>query len=258
MLAIVFISLAGYSQDPGYIADGALLDGKTIVKASISGLGVRNFGFSAERIVNKNLSANVGIRFMPDGGIPMLSTVNKYIQRQNTGEDEIDVESYLSNIRINSFAFTPELRIYPGKHGYGRGFYIAPYYNYFAFNLSELTVEEEFDGKMENAVLDGSIKTHSGGILFGYQWMLGAKKNIIIDWGIFGIHGGKSAGELNGKTSKNFDNEEQTIIKDNLEDFLSGIPLMKFTTDVEANSVKITEKGPWAFLRGSISVGFRF
>lgn len=251
--AIAFITSAAFAQAPEYISEGALIDGKTIVKTDLTGLGLRNFGFSAERVINKKLSVNVGLRFMPERGIPMLTTIKKYME-----DDESDAGKYLDDIRINTIAFTPELRIYTGRHGYGRGFYLAPYYNFFSANLKELKIEEEIDGKMENAILAGNIKTHSGGLMLGYQWMLGAKKNIIIDWGFFGVHAGKSSGNLEGVTSRTLSNEDQQKVKDTLDENLKDIPLFKFTSEVGANTVKVTEKGPWAFLRGNLSIGFRF
>lgn len=254
-LAMVLMTFTGNAQAPDYISDGALLDGKTIVKADVMGLGLRNFSFSAERVINKNLSINLGIRFMPEGGIPGLSLIEKQIG---------DVEGiFLADTKINSFAFTPELRIYLGKYGYGRGFYIAPYYNYFGFNLSNLKVEYEVKNALgqketENVILDGGIKTHSGGLMFGYQWLVGAKKNIVIDWGIFGVHAGKSTGELNGLSSRTLTTDEQETVKETIDDNLSKVPFFKFTSTVNAKDVKIEEKGPWGFIRGSLSIGFRF
>lgn len=255
--AFIFISLAGFSQAPDYISEGALIDGKTIVKADLMGLTLRNYGFSAERIINKKLSVNLGVRFMPAGRIPMLSTINTYLG--DPGADAgIDTESYLNDITINSFAFTPEFRIYPGRYGYGRGFYFAPYYNYFAFNLENFRVEEEIEGKMENAVLSGGIKTHSGGLMLGYQWQVGAKKNIVIDWGIIGVHAGTSSGNLDGTISRTLSTEDQTKLRNTLDENLSDVPLFEFTSKVDANTINVTEKGPWVFLRGSLSIGFRF
>ena len=61
---------------------------------------------------------------MPKGGVPMLPFLDKYVPGvlENFDYDNI------KNMQINSLAFTPELRIYTGRHGYGRGFYLAPYY----------------------------------------------------------------------------------------------------------------------------------
>lgn len=249
-LAIVLITFTGKAQAPDYISDGALVDGKTIVKADLMGLGLRNFGFSAERVLTKNLSVNLGIRFMPKGGIPGISIIENQVG---------NVEGlFLADTKINSFAFTPELRIYLGKYGYGRGFYMAPYYNYFSFNLSDFRIEQEIEGKPENAVFNGGIKTHSGGLMLGYQWLVGAKKNIVIDWGIFGVHYGTSTGELSGVTSRTLTAQEQADAKAAIDEKLDGIPLFKFNTTVNANDARIEEKGPWAFLRGSLSIGFRF
>lgn len=254
-IALLAFSFCVRAQEaPDYNNDGVLIDGKSIIiKADLMGLALRNYGFSVERILSRKMSLNLGLRIMPSGNIPMLDLVKKQI-----GSTDPQADAYLDDLKINSFAFTPELRIYTGKHGYGRGFYFAPYYNYFSFNLEDLTIEEEVEGKMENAVLSGGIKTHCGGIMLGYQWLIGAKKNIVIDWGIFGIHAGASSGNLDGKTSRALDPEDQANLKNAIDEQLNSIPLFKFTTEVDANSAKVTEKGPWAFLRGNLSIGFRF
>lgn len=252
-LAFLLISVTGYAQTPAYISENALIDGKTILKADLMGLGIRNYGFSAERIINKKISLNLGLHIMPKGGVPMLSFLDKYVPGvlENFDYDNI------KNMQINSLAFTPELRIYTGRHGYGRGFYLAPYYNYFTFDLNNLKIEEEIDGRIESTTLAGGINTHSGGIMMGCQWMVGKKKNFIIDWGIIGIHAGTSSGNLDGTLSRPLDPDEQQDVKNALDENLNSIPLFKFTTEVDANSAKVTEKGPWAFLKGSLSIGIR-
>lgn len=253
-LAGVLLLFTGQAQEPEHLSDGALLDGKTMVKADVLGLALRNFGFSAERVINKNLSANLSMRFMPTGGLPMLGAVKKYV---NPNEDP-KIDSYLENMKIRSFALTPELRIYIDKYGYGKGFYLAPYYTFFSFNLEDFKIEEQVEGKMEHAILNGDIQTHSGGLMLGYQWMLGEKKNIIIDWGIIGAHYGGSSGKLNGDLSRALEEKEQADLKNILDENLSDIPLFKFTSEVGPNSTKITEKGAWAFPRAYLSIGFRF
>ena len=87
--------------------------------------------------------------------------------------------------------------------------------------------------------------------------MVGKKKNFIIDWGIIGIHAGTSSGNLDGTLSRPLDPDEQQDVKNALDENLNSIPLFKFTTEVDANSAKVTEKGPWAFLKGSLSIGIR-
>ena len=172
-------------------------------------------------------------------------------------DDESDAGKYLDDIRINTIAFTPELRIYTGRHGYGRGFYLAPYYNFFSANLKELKIEEEIDGKMENAILAGNIKTHSGVLCWAISGCSEPRK-YHHRLGFFGVHAGKSSGNLEGVTSRTLSNEDQQKVKDTLDENLKDIPLFKFTSEVGANTVKVTEKGPWAFLRGNLSIGFRF
>ncbi len=254
ILTLVLITFTGIAETPDYIYDGALIDGKTTVKADLMGLGVRNYTFSTERIINRKLSINLGVRFMPSGGIPMFSVVENFVGS--------DIAPYLTDVTVRSFAFTPELRIYLGENGYGRGFYLAPYYNYFNLNIQDYKYEHEMqengNPKIVIVNLNGNFKANSGGLMLGYQWLLGPNRNIVIDWGILGIHAGVNTAVLDGNTNYTLSEKEQASLREGLDNNLDNVKYFKFTSKVGANDATVNEKGPWAFLRGSISIGFRF
>ncbi len=251
-LAFAIMSLASYSQAPEYISEGALVDGKTIVKLNVTSLMMKTGGFSVERILTKNLSAVAGISFMPSSSIPFVNTI------ANMSGADAETVDVLKDIRINTFSFSPELRIYPGK-GYGRGFYISPYYRYEKFGLNDLLVEFDIDNRTENINFDGGINTHSAGVLLGYQWMLGKSRNIIIDWTIFGAHYGGSSGNFHGKYSGTLTPDERAQAQQAIDETFADLPIIKAEGKINNdNTADITVSGPWAFLRGSVSVGFRF
>lgn len=252
VLTFAAVSLAGFSQAPSYVSEGALLDGKSIVKLNITSLALKTGGFSVERILTKNLSAVVGVSFMPSTGLPFLDMIS------NLSGADAQTNDVLKDVRINSFSFSPELRIYPGK-GYGRGFYISPYYRYEKFGLDNLVVEFDADGSTENIVFGGGINTHSAGLLLGYQWLVGKARNIVIDWSILGAHYGVSSGDFHGKYSGTLTPDEREDLQQSIDETFADLPIIKAEGKVNNdNTADIAISGPWAFLRGSISVGFRF
>lgn len=239
-----------FAQNNWSVSDGALLDGKTIVKVNLTGLALRNFGFYGERIINNRFSAVLGVNFMPKGGIPFASSFNKVTEQ--------DVEGTLNNLKVNTFSLTPEIRIYTGS-GYGKGFYVAPYFKYETFGLTDLSVTfNDHDGAKRQVDMDGKLATYSGGLMIGYQWLIGKNKNFVLDWSIVGAHYGSSSGNIHGYVANGMTEQEQTLVRDNLEGKLKDIPMIKYTIAVDAKNANVDLKGPWAFFRMGISVGYRF
>ncbi|MDO5663892.1 MAG: DUF3575 domain-containing protein [Bacteroidia bacterium] len=239
------------TQQSWDMSEGAMFDGKTIVKANMLGWATRNFGFYGERIINKNISAVLGINFMPKGGVPYIS--------------KFSTDPLIKDIRVSSFSLTPEMRIYLSKSGYGRGFYIAPYYKYERYNAHEYTLsyKDENDAN-QSLLLNGSLNTHSFGAALGVQWLLGKNKNIALDWTILGAHYGVNYGSFNGLSSYTLSAAEQADIKKELESSIGDVKIndtqiLKLqSVDVDANSAQAKIKSPWAFIRASLSIGYRF
>lgn len=238
------------AQLPDHILEGALIDGQTIIKGDLMGPIFRNFDFSVERVLAKRMSINLSFRFMPMGKIPFLPVFKKTFG---------DFEGYLDNLKMKTLALTPEVRIYLGEEGYGKGIYVAPYYHYLTLDPGDYHLEGNFfEGKNEKLTLKGALTTHSGGLMIGYQWMLGAKKNFLIDWGIFGLHYGNSSGVFNGNTTYTMTQEDQAEVKKQINEKLSQISQFTFTTEISPHSATVTEKGPWLFFRSYFSIGWRF
>lgn len=244
----IFLSFSLFSQNstslkPDYLSYG-FLDGQTIVKFNLLGAAVRNYSFYAERILSKRVSVLLSCNVMPKGGVPYIGQFT-------------DDESAKS-IRLGTFSFTPEVRFYLAS-GYGGGFYIAPYYRYERFTLYQLSTTFTDDNDDERTIdVNGSLNTHSGGILLGCQWLVGSKKNIVLDWSILGVHGGKSSGNFTGITDETISPEDQQTLKQDIEDALKDIPLIKSEVGVDEHSANIKIDGPWAFIRTSFSIGYRF
>jgi hypothetical protein len=223
---------------------------RNFIKLNLTSLVFKNYSLQYERVLNKTVSLAASFRTMPKTSIPFKSTILKQV-----GEDDPDTEEILESLRLNNVAFTPEVRFYVGKKGYGRGFYIAPFYRYAKFNINKFVVDYQSVANVEgNVNLSGDFSAHTGGILFGAQWALG--RRLCLDWWILGPHYGGGSGTFAGITNKPLTQDEQNDVRRQLEDI--DIPFTDKTVNVNANGASLTLDGPWAGIRAGISFGIRF
>lgn len=217
---------------------------KNIIKLNLFALGLKNYSIQYERAIGKKASLLLGLRFMPKGTIPLISTIKDLA-------DDAELERQLENINTGNIAFTPELRFYLGRKKENRGFYIAPFVRFSRYT-ADLLYEYDDAGTIKTIPLSGSLKTFTGGLLFGTQWRLG--KWLYLDWWIFGPNYGKSDGILEGQ--KSLSNSEQQSLRDDLEEL--DIPLTEITYTVNANGALVNFNGPWAGVRAGLCIGIRF
>src|SRR5690554_4727387 len=114
ILISLMVSMGALAQQPVYLGDGALLDGKTMVKTSLSSLLLRSGSFSAERIITKNVSIAVSTSFMPSGALPHVNAV------LDIAGANAEAKEMIAGIQLGTFSLSPEVRIYVGR-GYGQG-----------------------------------------------------------------------------------------------------------------------------------------
>jgi hypothetical protein len=91
-------------------------------------------------------------------------------------------------------------------------------------------------------------------LLLGAQWFIG--KSVTLDWWILGAHYGTSKGTFTGLPSVPLTTDEQTEIRDQINGV--ELPVGSVKAEVSASSVKAILDGPWAGLRGGLSIGIRF
>lgn len=219
------------------------------LKTNLTSIPLKNYSLQYERILSKKVSVAVTYRTMPSTFIPFKSLVLDAV-----GDDQ-DTRDIVEQTKLSNYAITPEMRFYLGK-GYGKGFYVAPYYRYVNFSTNQVPVH--YAGTLittEKTVnLSGNLTANTGGILFGAQWLLG--KHLCLDWWIIGAHYGSGNGNFNGTPSSPLSQVEQDEIRQKLEDI--DIPMVEKTVTVTANNVSVKMDGPFGGLRGGISFGFRF
>lgn len=231
-------------------ASEATLAQPHLVKLNLTALPLRTFSFQYEYALGRRFTAGGGLRIMPKGGVPLLGQFEKLI-------DDEETFGHLKGVSLSNIALTAEGRYYLGKHGALRGFYVAPYVRFASYKASmeqfEFTVEaEDMVEETRNVPLDGSLRTITGGLLFGAQWKVGDR--LYLDWWILG----PSIGAANGKFTATaaLDEDEQQALRDELTDL--DIPMVKTEIHVDNKGARMDMKGPWAGLRAGIGLGFNF
>jgi hypothetical protein len=245
LLAVLISAASVNAQDKDSIErkSTSIDSGNSLLKVNLLSLPIRNFSLAYEYKIGRKVTAGLGVRVMPKGGLPMRSSISNLI-------DDPDADRQLDNFKTGNVAFTPEIRFYMGKQAM-RGFYLAPF-----ARISSYTAEMPFEFDVNNTTqimpLSGKLNTFTGGLLLGAQWKLGGK--VYLDWWMLGPQYGSSDGTLDGKRALNL--QEQQELRNQLQDI--EIPFAETTTTVDANGARLDIKGPWAGLRAGLCLGIRF
>ena len=223
--------------------------GKNIIKTNVTGFIFKNFQGTYERVLNKVVSVNVSYGFVPKGKIPFSSMLPD------------DTDSGFKEISLSGNNLTLESRFYIGKKGFGQGFYLAPYYRYSSYQVSNFskTITVNINGiPYDNVIINfaGDTSAHSGGLLLGAQWFLGKSNNIVLDAWFLGGHFGKAKGNLDGITNRKLSSQEQQEVQMELNNL--DIPIVDYKATVSENGANFKVDGPWAGLRAGLSLGYRF
>ena len=245
---ILFNVLIGFSQSANSNDD--VMGKNNNVKISLTSLVFKNVQFQYERILTKRIGVVVGYSFISKGSVPFKSQINDLVS------DDPDTKDMFNNAELGYSAITPEVRFYLGK-GYGKGFYIAPFYRHIKYDISGVNFKFESDllaGQQENINMGGKLTANTFGLQFGAQFNLG--KNIILDWWIAGPHYGTSKGDFDGKTNRTLTPNEQAELQKELDSI--DLPIGDVTAKATANGATLNISGPWAGIRSGLSLGYRF
>lgn len=212
-----------------------------IVKTNVTAFAFRNVNLTYERVINQKFSVAVGFGTVSKGSVPFMNSFVK--------------DNELSDVEVGVTNFTIEPRIYLGK-GYGRGFYLAPYYRFTSFNADNIKLDKNYGLGNVPVKISGKATGNSAGLMVGAQWFLGKSQNWVLDWWMVGAHYGKGKGDFRGDSSRPLSPIEQQELKKELDNL--DIPFVKYSTTTDANGATINVDGPWAGLRSGVSLGYRF
>lgn len=154
---------------------------RNFIKVNLTAILLKNYSIQYERILSRKFSFALSYRMMPATTLPFQSSILKSI-----GNDDPETTKTIENFRLSNYAITPEVRFYVSKKGFGRGFYIAPFYRYASFKTSNVDIFYTDSSDAQNSIkLSGKLSGTSGGILFGVQRFFG--KHIVLDTWILGL-----------------------------------------------------------------------
>lgn len=222
---------------------------KNSFRVNVTAIFLKNYSFQYERVLNRKVSFAIAYRTMPSSSVPLKNIILDASNNNQGTKDAIDA------LRLSNTAITPEFRFYMSKRGYGKGFYIAPFYRYASFNSDNMRFTFTNSSNTESSILlSGKLTANTAGLLFGSQWALG--KHLCLDIWFFGPHYGSGVGTFTGVSSTSLTQLEQDNLRKQLEDF--KIPLTTKTVTVNASGATMKLDGPWGGIRSGISFGIRF
>ena len=216
---------------------------KNQVKLNLPALFLKNFSFSYERTVSKNIAVGLGIRFAPSATLPFQAQIESIV-------DDEEAYERIKNFKTSNFSITPQVRFYLGKQAF-QGFYVAPFASYSAFNASGPYRFSSDAGDLD-IPLSGDVTTLTGGILIGSQFNIGSRFGLDI---YIGPNYGSLSGSISG--SKTLTADEQNGLRNSLAD-LDEIPMIKTKYTVNSAGATIDLDGNWPGLRAGISVAYKF
>lgn len=221
-----------------------------LIKINLPPLLLKSYSLQYERILNRKFSLSVQYRMMPETGLPFKSSILKLVDNQDP-----DTKKIIDEFKMSNYAITPEVRFYLSRKGFGRGFYIAPFYRYASFTSNNLNVFFTDENNAEQSIkMSGKLTANTFGLALGVQSALG--KHVVLDMGLIGPHYGSAKGEFNGTSSHSLSAAEQNDLKKQLDGI--DIPLTTTTVEVNANSASLKLDGPWAGMRLTVGLGVRF
>lgn len=222
---------------------------KTFIKANIISPIIKNYGFQLEQVLSKRVSIAVGYRTMPNGNLPFKSNIVASSGGSTSTQEALDA------LMLQNTAITPEIRFYMGKKGYGRGFYMAPFFRSANYKVEGLSFDYTNASNVNSSIaLSGELKTATFGLQLGAQWSIG--KNVCLDWWILGPHYGNAKGSMTGKSSQPLSATEQSSLNTELNNF--SVPLADVSHTVNASGATINISGPWAGIKAGLMLGIKF
>lgn len=228
------------------------------IKLNLFSLALQSVSMQYERTINKPFSFALGVQFMPSRSLPLKDIVNDLYP----DADDAIIKA-IDQLRLNQFSVTPELRWYVGRKGYGRGFYLAPFFRYSRFSINEIGFDYESTLlTKEQVLLKGELTAKTLGLMLGAQWNLGSRFSL--DWWIIGPQFGNATGILEGRTTRALSIEDESSVQEILQSAFgelsstNGIFSVSNNINVNSQGATVTLKGPWGGIRAGLCLGFRF
>lgn len=229
------------------------------LKLNLTNMSIRHFYGAYERVFSRRFSAQIGGGVISKGNIPFIKS---FLALPQETDRDYDIILAAHNTKLSGKVFNLSARFYAGK-GWGRGFYIEPYYRYVSYELSDFDMSiKEY---MNNPTVDdprinmsGDISANSGGVLFGTQWLLGKQKHFVLDVWWIGLHVGKSSGGIKGKSNETLTDQEVADLQERFDNTTIENKYIKFDAVIRNTDAELLLDSVWGGLRCGVSIGYRF
>lgn len=216
----------------------------------------KRIALSYERVLTPSMSINLRIAPGLSGGLPFQNLIDR-----TSGEFGL----LSADFNYGSLDITPELRFYTSKEkGAPRGFYIGPFFRYSRFKMDASAGEfvNDNDGETYIGDFDGKLTLLGGGMILGFQGLIGDA--FVIDFN-FGPGWGASTfdaiiSNVNGGTQEKYA-EYANDAKEEFDNFVEDTPLERFITletSSDANSGTAKGKFGLPIIRLGLSFGYAF
>ncbi len=157
---------------------------KNMAKINLSAIAVKGVGLQYERKVSKHITVAMGYSIIPKSSLAFSTTISNQIN---------DPSVTITDYKLGTSIFTPEVRFYVGKKGAFHGFYLAPYGRFGNYSVTG-PVDYYTSSGTERAVFNGSLHTFMGGLLLGSNFKL--SEVVYLDWWIIGASIGGASGSF--------------------------------------------------------------
>jgi hypothetical protein len=243
LLIIIFIlSMTGFaSAQNDSITPVKRSHVNNIFKLNVPALLLGSISIQDEVYFNSKFSVALGIN---------LGVSSLFLPKAFFGGDKVAMK----DMTFSGYSITPEGRYYLRKKA-PNGIYLAPYVRISNYDLNQIkinyvstvdTVEVE-----KTAIMEGTYKQQSFGILFGNQWRSGT--HFVFDWWIAGVAFGGVKLDMNAKGE--FTDDDQESIENTIKDFSENVTSVHYS--INSTNVIINYKQPYS-IRMGFCIGYLF
>jgi len=243
------ISGAESTSDTYQTSDAAKVK-MNIIKLNLLSPFFKNISVQYERVILKFLSVTLTARYMPNTTLPYAGLIYNM-----SGSTDEAIKDALTGMKMSNFTIAPEVRFYPGKKGFGRGFYMAVSYRYSSMKINNLNyIYTNYPAPDSSVNFSGNLNANYGGILLGAQWFLG--KHFTLDWWFFGPLVGFESSRVVGVSNVLLSQEDQDDLRDYLEN--DAFPNADKTIYVDQYGATVDLRGLMYGINFGLALGFRF
>lgn len=226
---------------------------KNQIKVNLASLIWRTGSLNYERKVSNRWTVGLTANYRPKGTAPFKSTLQNIFGEKN--KTYLDNSFDIDQLEYGNVSVSPEIKLYLGKSGAFKGFYIAGFVKYEDIDIDynyPFIIESQGHSFQTVLPLKGSLTAWTGGIYIGHQWQLGNKWHL--DWQIIGGNFGGGSLSVSAQHALTQSEQDQLLsFAEKIQDQLSDL-----NYEVNNQGAKIWGNIPWAGLRTGLSIGYSF